>query len=767
MHDPLLSPTSSMTQSDSVFRRPSVMLRSTMRSDRMGRSKSIFQDPAYEVAQYIRRLKSDRYVLLPTSRFLCHWDVFIFACVITTGFFEPYQEVLGFRTSFGEILNVVLQLAFITDTAMHFFRAKRKTTRNGTVLVTALPELATQYLQGRFIVDFLSSFPFSWVFVLLQIQLDCSLLRLLRFLRLTRLNELFARLQVLTAISFSVINIVEFALVCTMVLHWIACLWVLFGLRGNESWLTKAQDNLTFFEVIFQGQADTTNIYLLSLYWSVTVVSSVGFGDITPVNRGEFICATLCMMLGGSVWAYIIGNVCGIVATTNKHRLAFESTMNDVNLVCSEQRFPPDLQERVLLFYRHSEEFMRMKQCQDTMGELSPGLKSEVFWWMYGCCFKRVWYLSDIETSSASVLIEGMSPKMYAPQEWIEASVDGVRALIFLRSGLCVRKCNLLSPGSVWGTDVILSNPEHDHIEELLDRCLARSVNFVFVLRLSKQCLDHTMELFPEFGRKLRRARLRMLVWRGVIAVARGIKRIRKQKLQPDKLSRWEVLGKTIAKDVDQVYDRQADTEDDVVPDHKVQMNPGMWTRTSSISSQYREMGSSDDLGDGMALRTSRGSQRSIERLTPEGRPSPLTRNTSDEEEPSMGHTGTESFQVALLAAPRRENGELSSSRLASTIAEKSSGWTRTVTIQSAASSMEPGHHGSKSQSEREICQRLDAQQTEVHEMRRDLGELRGVVIRLLSESSEQTRLLREISLQLDSGEQTPCRNSASRDDVS
>mmetsp|Transcript_115942 Transcript_115942/g.204951 ORF Transcript_115942/g.204951 Transcript_115942/m.204951 type:complete len:304 (+) Transcript_115942:2-913(+) len=131
---------------------------------------------------------------------------------------------------------------------------------------------------------------------------------------------------------------------------------------------------------------------------------------------------------------------------------------------------------------------------------------------------------------------------MYAIGEWIEAHVEQCRALVFLRSGLCVRKCNLLAPGAVWGLDVILGSEEHEDIEELLDTANARSVNFAFVLKLSKHSIDHAANLVPVFAKRLRKAHLRMLLWRGVIAASRATTRLSKP--VETQVSKWDMLGK-------------------------------------------------------------------------------------------------------------------------------------------------------------------------------------------------------------------------------
>lgn len=51
--------------------------------------------------------------------------------------------------------------------------------------------------------------------------------------------------------------------------------------------------------------------YIYSLYWAVTTIVTVGYGDITPQNEWEII-VTICVELSGSaLFGYLI-NVIGI-----------------------------------------------------------------------------------------------------------------------------------------------------------------------------------------------------------------------------------------------------------------------------------------------------------------------------------------------------------------------------------------------------------------------------------------------------------------------
>lgn len=513
----------------------------------------------YEISsEEVKRLKHNehRFVFQPSSITMFYWDLVVFVCLLFTAVREPaiWAFALEEDDVVGDLDALFVSIVFLLDTFLHFFRAKKKATREGVVLITDLRVLASAYMRRMFLVDFVSGIPFAYIWGHESRKL--AIVRLLRFYHTPRL---VANIQSHTTWSYSVLNLLEFGMMTALGLHWVACAWGGLAVRHpKRSWLTQLQlhsgcdfsvdpmatDPCWSWQAkpCLSDPAPFWELYELSLYWAVTVLSSVGFGDVTPTTHAEFVCAIISMAIGGCFWAYVVGSVCGMVFSMDKHRSAYESIMNDVNMICSERKLPQDLQGRVREFYRHAQEFMRMQEYHKTLHELSPSLKGEVVVWMYGSLFKRVWYFDIVDERTAHLLFEGMVPKMYAIGEWIEASVDHCRALVFLRSGLCVRKCSLLAPGAVWGLDVILGSEEYEDIEELLDKSVARSINFSFVLKLSKHSIDHAANLVPVFAKRIRKAHMRMLLWRGVIAASRATTRL--SRTTQSQTPKWDLLGK-------------------------------------------------------------------------------------------------------------------------------------------------------------------------------------------------------------------------------
>lgn len=92
----------------------------------------------------------------------------------------------------------------------------------------------------------------------------------------------------------------------------------------QESWITEYS----------QSSAGNVNIarpvdsYIVALYWSVMTMSTIGYGDVVPKTQYERVYEIFGMMLGASVYAYMVGAICSIVASMNAASAAFNQQMD-------------------------------------------------------------------------------------------------------------------------------------------------------------------------------------------------------------------------------------------------------------------------------------------------------------------------------------------------------------------------------------------------------------------------------------------------------
>lgn len=71
------------------------------------------------------------------------------------------------------------------------------------------------------------------------------------------------------------------------------------------------------------GWDNTMDRYFLSLFWSIQSITSIGYGNISPITRVEFEVGCVLMILAGFAWSYFIAGLVGLVSEMNNGSIEF------------------------------------------------------------------------------------------------------------------------------------------------------------------------------------------------------------------------------------------------------------------------------------------------------------------------------------------------------------------------------------------------------------------------------------------------------------
>ncbi len=104
--------------------------------------------------------------------------------------------------------------------------------------------------------------------------------------------------------------------VTLFVCHCAACFYYLLAVR-----YPKSREGQTWLGAILPDfrQESLWVLYVTSIYWSITTLTTVGYGDLHPVNEREMIFDIFFMLFNLALTAYIIGNMT-ILITRVTHR---------------------------------------------------------------------------------------------------------------------------------------------------------------------------------------------------------------------------------------------------------------------------------------------------------------------------------------------------------------------------------------------------------------------------------------------------------------
>ena len=144
-----------------------------------------------------------------------------------------------------------------------------------------------------------------------------------------------------------------------MVAHWFGCLWYWVGSQeyfkrscylhsgansdGACSWIDGAE-----IEHLPKEQ-----LYVRSLYWAITTMTSVGYGDISPINQSETVVASAIMLIGSAMYATIFSNMASYIQSIDADFSNFQQKMGDVRQQMTYLRIPAELSSHIEMYYNY------------------------------------------------------------------------------------------------------------------------------------------------------------------------------------------------------------------------------------------------------------------------------------------------------------------------------------------------------------------------------------------------------------------------------
>jgi len=237
-------------------------------------------------------------------------------------------------------------------------------------------------------------------------------------------------------------------------------------------------------------------LYAASLHWAVMTLTSIGYGDIVPVRFEEYIVGILCMLVGGVLWAYVIGSLCSIISNVSPVERSYENNTDLLNLAMEEARIPPEDRNMYRQYLREAKAHSRTVRFHAITENLSPMLRKSLLHYIMRRALSSVYFfnLPGTPTTFLEDVAGYLVPKFFAPFE----ALGGVRQHLCLVDRGTVAHCGLiLVHPSAFNEDFIVSNRKYQRLTRTM--CLA----YTQLLLLSKPDLEKVLEHYPRVARKI------------------------------------------------------------------------------------------------------------------------------------------------------------------------------------------------------------------------------------------------------------------------
>lgn len=261
--------------------------------------------------------------------------------------------------------------------------------------------------------------------------------------------------------------------------HWIACGWVSFHRAGGP-------DSIS---------------YLDALYWCVTTLTTVGYGDIVPNTPVQKVYAIGVMLLGIGVYGYIIGNIATLLANRDPVKNRYLEHREKLAAFLRYRHLPDDLQRRVREYYTYLWEERLLFDEPQILEGLPPALREDISMHLRRGLLERVPLFRGADPGFVREVALHLHRVVYTPGDLIIRSGDQGNDMFFIDRG----RVQILNAEHTV-TDTLSDGDFFGEIALFLDRprtADVRAVTFCDVYRLDRTMLEKVLLHHPDVAAKI------------------------------------------------------------------------------------------------------------------------------------------------------------------------------------------------------------------------------------------------------------------------
>ncbi|XP_042174868.1 potassium voltage-gated channel subfamily H member 8 [Oncorhynchus tshawytscha] len=466
--------------------------------------------PEYKVAA----IQKSRFILLHYGTFKAGWDWLILLATFYVAVTVPYNvcfTVVGGRDegssaprSPPSVSDILVEILFMLDIALNFRTTFVST--SGQVVYDAR-SICVHYVTTWLFVDLIAALPFDLLYAFnVSVYFGVHLLKTVRLLRLLRLLQKLERYSQYSAVVLTLLMSM-FALLA----HWMACVWYFIGRREIENspnswdigWLHELGKRLGtpyFLSPLASGGPSVRSSYVTSLYFALSSLTSVGFGNVSANTDSEKIFSICTMLIGALMHAVVFGNVTAIIQRMYSRRSLYHTRTKDLKDFIRVHRLPKALEQRMLECFQTTWSVNNGIDVSELLKDFPDELRADIAMHLN----KELLQLPLFESASRGCLRSLsliIKTSFCAPGEFLIRQGDALQAIYFVCSGsMEVLKDNtvlaILGKGDLIGSDSLTKE------QVIKTNANVKALTYCDLQYISLKGLREVLRLYPEYAQK-------------------------------------------------------------------------------------------------------------------------------------------------------------------------------------------------------------------------------------------------------------------------
>ncbi|XP_074834476.1 potassium/sodium hyperpolarization-activated cyclic nucleotide-gated channel 2 [Carettochelys insculpta] len=420
------------------------------------------------------RVKSaGAWIIHPYSDFRFYWDFTMLLFMVGNLIVIPVG-ITFFKeetTAPWIVFNVVSDTFFLMDLVLNFRTGI--VIEDNTDIILDPDRIKKKYLKTWFVVDFVSSIPVDYIFLIVEKGIDSEvyktaralrivrftkILSLLRLLRLSRLiryihqwEEIFHMTYDLASAVMRIINLIGMML---LLCHWDGCLQFL---------VPMLQDFPSNCWVSINGMVNNSwsELYSFALFMSMSHMLCIGYGKQAPESMTDIWLTMLSMIVGATCYAMFIGHATALIQSLDSSRRQYQEKYKQVEQYMSFHKLPADFRQKIHDYYEHRYQG-KMFDEDSILGELNEPLREEIVNFNCRKLVASMPLFANADPNFVTAMLTKLKFEVFQPGDYIIREGTIGKKMYFIQHGVVsvLTKGNKemkLSDGSYFGEICLLT----------------------------------------------------------------------------------------------------------------------------------------------------------------------------------------------------------------------------------------------------------------------------------------------------------------------